>query len=187
MLDRALVEPRLAHLGESLETARRLYDVGNYVYCRDLVGYLLTQHPDLADEGLLRAIHAELETLTQQAGDEDLPEGPDLAAGSGLLDRSPGSETAADAAIPPAAPKGPDVPPAAPRDRPERRVRTGTGHAAVHTVGGGAEEPPRTAATHRRGLFGGAAAATAEQRRRRTPVPLPPRGLGASLWTRARS
>ena len=31
--------------GESLETARRLYGVGNYPYARDLVGYLIAQSP----------------------------------------------------------------------------------------------------------------------------------------------
>ncbi len=71
MFDRALAEPSLAHLGESLETARRLYGVGNYVYCGDLVGYLLQQHAESTDIAPLKAIYDELKGLALRAPDED--------------------------------------------------------------------------------------------------------------------
>ncbi len=145
MFDRALAEPRLSHLGESLETARRLYGVGNYVYCRDLVGYLLQQHPDVADTGVLRRIFDELEGLavgppaaTQEV--EDAPaDDDDPTSEEEDDDRDPGEIT----------------------DEFELPRR---GAKVVHTLGTGVRVSPRSKPS---GHFGGAAA------REPTPAPEP--------------
>lgn len=147
MFDRALAEPRLSHLGESLETARRLYGVGNYVYCRDLVGYLLQQHPDVADAGVLRGIFDELEGLAlgpaaaadePTGGSEGGPTDPDQPSDAGDEEPDEDEETTGEF------------------DLPRRGAR------AVHTLGSGARISPRSRPS---GHFGGAAA--------RPPTPPP--------------
>jgi hypothetical protein len=166
MLDRALQEPRLAHFGESLETARRLYDVGNHVYCRDLVGYLIAQQSDLGDEGLLRDIHKELEGLTSDDGDPEAETNPEI-------DRAPKPAEDDEAANAAAEVPGEGV------ARRRRRKRARGGRSVVHEVGGVTEPNRVSPVRSRTGQFGGSAAAAAAGAAG-GPAPEPTDGDGAA-------
>ncbi len=80
LINAALNDPTLSHLDDSLQTAQRLYDVGNFVYVRDLFGYLLGQDEHLRD-GVLGRIYNKLELLV--AEDKGVPEQPGESPAAG--------------------------------------------------------------------------------------------------------
>jgi len=70
---RALDDPRLSHLTESLETAEKLYYTKNYIFTCDLIGYLIGQNPDLTPS-LLNTIHEVLMVAKKEQLEEEAKE-----------------------------------------------------------------------------------------------------------------